>query len=413
MQVVHERCCGLDVHKKTVVACVLLTHPDGTVERQVRTFGTMTGDLLALGDWLRQLGVRQVALESTGVYWRPVYNLLEDDGRTLLLVNPQHMKAVPGRKTDVRDSEWLADLLRHGLLQPSFIPPAPIRALRELTRYRKTLVQQRADEINRLQKALEGANVKLAAVASNVVGASGRAMLEALLAGQRDPEVLAELARGRLRAKLPELRQALVGRVQPHHLILLRQILDHMEFLEGAIERLQGEIEALLPAYEEALALLQTIPGVRAVAAAAILAEIGTDMSRFPSAKHLASWAGVCPGNKQSGGKRLKGPTTKGNVWLRGILGEAAWGSVKRRETYFHAQFERLARRRGRHKAVMAVAHSLLVTIYYVLRERRPYRELGADYFDRLDATRLQRHHVRRLEQLGFAVQLTPTLQAA
>jgi transposase len=209
------------------------------------------------------------------------------------------------------------------------------------------------------------------------------------------------------------LRQALVGRVQPHHLILLRQILDHIEFLDGAIERLQGEIEARLPAYEAALALLQTIPGVRAVAAAAILAEIGTDMSRFPSAKHLASWAGVCPGNKQSGGKRLKGPTTKGNVWLRGVLGEAAWGSVKQRETYFHAQFERLARRRGRHKAIMAVAHSLLVTIYYVLRDQRPYRELGADYFDRLDATRLQRHHVRRLEQLGFAVQLTPTLQAA
>ena len=294
MQVVHERCCGLDVHKRTVVACVLITRPDGAAERQVRTFKTMTADLLALGDWLSSLGVTHVALESTGVYWRPVYNLLEE-GRTLLLVNPQHIKAVPGRKTDVRDSEWLADLLRHGLLRPSFIPPAPVRAVRELTRYRKTLVQQRADEANRLQKVLEGANLKLAAVASDILGTSGRAMLEALLGGEQNPEVLAELARGRLRAKLPELRAALLGRVGPHHLVLIGQILAHVDFLEQAIAELQAELEHCLAPFEEELALLRTIPGVGAVAAAAILAEVDPDLDRFPSAGHLPSWAGLCP----------------------------------------------------------------------------------------------------------------------
>ena len=248
MEVVHERCCGLDVHKRTVVACVLITRPDGAVERQVRTFKTMTADLLALNDWLSRLGVSHVALESTGVYWRPVFNILEDEQRTLLLVNPQHMRAVPGKKTDVRDSEWLADLLRHGLLRASFIPPAPIRAVQELTRYRKTLVQQRTDEANRLQKTLEGANLKLAMVASNVLGVSGRQMLEALLGGEQDPEVLADLARGALRAKLPQLRQALSGRVQPHHLVLIGQILGHIEFLEQAIAQVQAEIERCLPA---------------------------------------------------------------------------------------------------------------------------------------------------------------------
>jgi transposase len=407
MQVVHERCCGLDVHKRTVVACVLITGPDGAVARQVRTFKTMTADLLALADWLDDWQVTHVALESTGVYWRPVYNLLED-GRTLLLVNPQHMHAVPGRKTDVRDSEWLADLLRHGLLRASFIPPAPIRALRELTRYRKTLVQQRADEINRLHKTLEGANLKLASVASDVLGLSGRAMLAALVDGEQDPEALAQLARGTLRTKLPALRAALTGRVQAQHRVLIGQILAHADFLERAIAQVQAEIERRLPAYQDALALLQTIPGVRAVAAAAILAEIGPDVSRFPSAGHLASWAGLCPTNKQSAGKRLKGPINRGNVWLRAILAEVAWASIRTKASYFHAQFARIARRRGREKAAVAVAHSLLVVIYHLLKTGRPYTELGVDYFDRLDAARIERHHVRRLEQLGYAVTLTP-----
>jgi transposase len=407
MHIVHERCCGLDVHKRTVVACVLITGPDGAGERHVRTFKTMTTDLLAVADWLDGLQVTQVAMESTGVYWRPVYNVLED-GRTVLLVNPQHMHAVPGRKTDVRDSEWLADLLRHGLLRASFIPPAPIRALRELTRYRKTLVQQRADEINRLQKTLEGANLKLAAVASDILGVSGRAMLAALVAGEHDPEVLADLARGNLRAKLPALREALTGRVQAQHRVLISQILAHADFLEQAIAQVQAEIERRLPAYTEAVALLHTIPGVRAVAAAAILAEIGPDLSRFPTAGHLASWAGLCPSNKQSAGKRPKGPINRGNLWLRAIMGEVAWASIRTKASYFHAQFGRIARRRGREKAAVAVAHSLLVVIYHVLKTGQPYTELGVDYFDRLDADRLERHHVRRLEQLGYTVTLTP-----
>lgn len=408
MQVVHARCCGLDVHKRTVVACVLLSQPDGTVERRTSTFGTMTADLLALHDWLERQGVTHIAMESTGVFWRPVYNILEEESRTILLVNPQHMRAVPGRKTDVKDAEWLADLLRHGLLTGSFIPPAPIRALRELTRYRKTLVQQRADEVNRIQKTLEGANVKLAAVATDVLGVSGRQMLAALLDGQDDPEALAELARGRLRAKLPELRRALDGRVQPHHRVLLAHQLAHIDFLEATLADLQLDIAQALRPYDEAVDLLQTIPGIGAVAAAAIVAEIGVDMGRFPSGRHLASWAGVCPGNKESGGKRLSGKTTKGNVWLRGMLGEVAWSIARSKGTYLHAQYHRIARRRGKHKAVVAVAHSVLVIIYHMLRDKRPYADLGPDYFDQLDAARLQRHHVRRLEQLGYTVTLQP-----
>jgi transposase len=407
MQVVHARCCGLDVHKKTVVACVLLTADDGAVRKQVRTFGTMTEDLLALGDWLGELGVAQVAMESSGVYWRPVFNLLED-GRTVTLVNAQHLKAVPGRKTDVRDAEWLADLLRHGLLRASFIPPAPVRAVRELTRYRTGLVQQRTQEANRLHKLLEGANIKLAVVATDILGKSGRAMLEALLAGEEEPAVLAELARGRLRAKRPELRRALAGRVQPHHRVLLREILAHIDALEAALERLAGEIAACLAPFAAAVALLQTIPGVSAQAAASIVGEIGADMGRFPSAKHLASWAGVCPGNKQSGGKRLSGKTTRGDRWLRGVLGEVAWVIARAKGTHLHAQFHRIARKRGRYRAVVAVMHSVLVIAYHMLRDGRPYADLGPDYFDHLHTARLEQHHVKRLNALGYSVALTP-----
>ena len=407
MQVVHERCAGLDVHKRTVVACVLLTQPDGSVQREVRTFSTMTVELIALGDWLETLQVTVVALESTGVYWQPVFNLLED-GRTMILVNPRHMRAVPGRKTDVKDSEWLADLLRHGLLQPSFIPPAPIRELRELTRYRKGLVQQRAHEANRLQKILESANLKLAAVATDVLGRSGRLMLEALLGGESDPAVLAELARGRMRSKLPQLRQALEGRLLAHHRLLLQQLLAHIDFLEQSLAIVQAEIERCLAPFGQAVALAQTLPGIAETAATAIIAELGTDMSRFASDKHLASWAGVCPGNKQSGGKRLSGATTHGNPYLRAVLGEVAWAISHTKDNYLSAQFHRIARRRGKQKAVMAVAHSVLVILYHMLKDNRPYSDLGADYFDQLDRTRIERHHVRRLEELGYTVTLTP-----
>jgi transposase len=408
MQVVYARCCGLDVHKKTVVACVLFTQPTGQVERAVRTFGTMTADLLALSDWLAGLGVTHVAMESTGVYWRPVFNLLEDDERTVVLVNPQHMRAVPGRKTDVKDSEWLADLLRHGLVQPSFIPPAPIRALRELTRHRKALVQQRTQEVNRLQKVLEGANIKLGAVASDILGKSGRCMLDALARGEQDPQTLAELARGRLRGKLPELRRALHGQVQAFHRVLLQQVLAHLDFLDAAIAHLQHEIAQRLEPYQEAVTLLQTIPGVGEIAASVVVAEVGADMQRFPSAKHLASWAGVCPGNKQSAGKRLGGKTTGGNVWLKAVLSEVAWANARNPTTYLGAQFRRLAHRRGVYKALVAVAHSVLVIVYHVLTTKQPYHELGADYFDHLHHPQLERHHVRRLEQLGYTVSLTP-----
>lgn len=397
MQIVHERCCGLDVHKKTVVACVLLTRADGTVERKVRTFGTMTAELLALSDWLADLEVGQIALESTGVYWKPVFNLLEGDGRTIVLVNPQHMKAVPGRKTDVKDSEWLADLLRHGLVRASFIPPAPIRELRELTRYRKTLVRERGQETQRLQKLLESANIKLSAVASNVLGVSGSAMLRALRDGEEDPQILAEFARGKLRTKLPALRQALLG-----------ELLAHITYLDETIARLDAEIERHLATFTEEVELLQTIPGISQVAAATLVAEIGVDMTRFPSARHLASWAGVCPGNRQSAGKRLGGKPTKGNVWLRAVLGEVAWAAARTRDTYLRAQFERLAKRRGRKKAVVAVGHSILVIVYHLLRTRRPYADLGVDYFDSQDTERIARHHVQRLGQLGYEVTVTP-----
>ena len=306
----------------------------------------------------------------------------------------------------------MADLLRHGLLRASFIPPAPIRELRELTRYRKTLVQERADEIHRLQKVWETANVKLAAVASNVLGKSGRAMLEALLAGTEDAETLAELARGRLRAKLPELRQALEGRVGAHHRFLLRQVLAHIDFLEEALATIQAEIAARLAPEAAAVEQLQTIPGVGATAAAVIVAEIGTDMSRFASAKHLASWAGLCPGNRQSGGRRLSGKPTKGDVWLRGVLGEVAWAIAHTKDNYLSARYHRWARRLGKNKAIVALAHTVLVIIYHMLREGREYRDLGADYVDQQDKERIERHHIRRLEQLGYTVTLAPA-QAA
>lgn len=326
----------------------------------------------------------------------------------MILVNPQHMKAVPGRKTDIKDSEWLADLLRHGLLKASFIPPAPIRELRELTRYRKSFVEERTSEINRLHKVLEGVNIKLTSVLTDVLGVSGRAMLEAVASGEEEIETLALLAKGRLRAKLPQLRRALDGRVQPHHRFLIAQILTHLDFLTESIEQVQAEIEQRLrTSYQEEEQLLLTIPSIKVTSAATIISEIGVDMSRFPTEKHLASWAGVCPGNKQSGGKRFSGATTNGNPYLRAALAEVVW-SITRTDTYLAAQYHRIARRKGKKRAVMAVAHSLLVIIYHVLREKKPYTELGADYFDRLNTEQVQRHHVRRLEQLGYKVELSP-----
>jgi transposase len=407
MEVLYERCCGLDVHQATVVACVRRPGARRGRASDVRTFGTTTAELLALGDWLTEQGVTQVAMESTGVFWKPVFNVLEGSVE-VILVNAQHIKAVPGRKTDVRDCEWIAQLLEHGLLRASFIPPQPIRELRDLTRYRKSLVQQRASEVNRVQKLLESANIKLGLVATDVLGASGRAILQALVDGERDGAVLAELANGTLRRKRARLAQALTGRVTTHHAALLQELLAHIEYLELALTRLSQRIEQAIAPYAEHVTNLQSIPGVDRNAAETIVAEVGVDMSRFPSAAHLASWVGICPGNYESAGKRQRGTTRKGNRWLKPLLAECGWGAGRARQTYLGAQYGRLSRRRGKKKAAMAVGHSILVAAYHIIRERVPYRDLGPDHFDRLASQRLTRHYIHRLEQLGHRVTIEP-----
>jgi transposase len=385
----------------------MLTLPTGEMHKQMRTFATTTQGLLALADWLTSQQVTHVAMESTGIYWRPVFNILEG-AWTVILVNAQHMKAVPGHKTDVKDSEWLAELLRHGLLKASFIPPQPIRDLRDLVRYRQSLVQERAREINRLQKVLETANIKLSSVVSDVMGASGRSMIQALIAGEHSPEVLAEFAQGSLHKKIPQLREALLGRVDAHHQILLSHLLAHISFLDQAIFHLFFQIHSYLKPYDEAVEVLVSIPGIAQETAAAILAEIGVDMSCFPSAAHLASWAGVCPGNRESGGKRLSGKINKGNKRLKATLAEVVWVLSHMKDNYLSAQYHRLARRLGKQKAVMAVAHSLLVIIYHMLRDKQPYRDLGGTFFETREKERVVKGALRRLEGFGYTVTLQP-----
>jgi transposase len=405
MEVVHPRCCGLDVHKKSVVACVIIPGPHGTPIKEIRTFGTMTEDLLALADWLTSVGCTHVAMESTGVYWKPVYNLL-DGLFTLLVVNAQHIKAVPGRKTDVRDAEWLADLLRHGLVRASFIPDAEQRALRDLTRHRTTLIQERARIVQRIHKLLEDTNIKLSSVVTDITGASARDMLAALLNGETDPAALAALARGKLRAKQAQLEQALAGTLREHHRFLLRELLDHLDYLERAVARLGDQITVQLQPLQEEIELLDSIPGVNRRIAEVFLAEIGADMGRFPSAGHLASWAGMCPGNNQSAGKRMSGKTRKGSPWLRQALVEAAHGAAGAKKTYLSAQYRRLLARRGCRKALIAVGHSILVIVYHILTRKEPYHDLGPNYYDDLDRQAVERRLVHRLERLGFDVQL-------
>lgn len=404
MDVVYPRCCGLDVHKRNVVACLIVSASDGPPRKEIRTFETLTDDLLKLADWLSVEDVTHVAMEATGAYWKPVWNLLEGNNLTLLLVNAAHIKAVPGRKTDVHDSEWIADLLRHGLLRGSFVPDRPQRELRELTRYRTSLVRERSAEVNRLQKTLEGANIKLASVATDVLGRSGREMLNALVEGSADPTVLAQVAKGKLREKIPQLERALVGRVAAHQRFLLAQQLAHIDFLDETIEQVSREIAERMRPFDEEVARLDTIPGIDRRGAEIVIAEIGTDLSRFPSADHLASWAGMVPGNDESAGKRRSGKTRKGDPWLRTLLVQAAHAAGHTKTTYLGAQYRRLAARRGRKKAAVAVGHSILVIAYHLLRQKLTYEDLGPQYFDERDREAVKRRLVRRLEDLGYHV---------
>jgi transposase len=441
MKIIYKRVAGLDVHKKTVVAARMRVTEEDRVEWETKTFGTTTPDLLELHDWLYEWELTHVAMESTGDYWKPVFNILEDTFE-VWLVNAQHVKHVSGRKTDVKDSEWLAELMLHGLLKPSFIPPQPQRALRELTRYRTRLVQERARIVNRVQKLLEGANIKLSSVASDIMGVSARAMLAEIVAGQTDAEVMADLARGRMRSKIPELEKALTGIVQPHQRFVLAQQLDHIDFLDEKVETLSLRIEQQLesmswpdepaepdagedteegpPATDEselpltwnaAVALLDTIPGVSRRIAEVMLAEMGLDMSQFPTADHLASWAGLAPGNHQSGGKRYSGRTTKGNKPLASIMVQGAWSAVRVKGTFLKSRYHRLAARRGKKRAIVAVAHSMLISAWHMLTYQQPYQELGGDYFDQRKQETKVSYLVRRLEKLtggSVSIELQP-----
>lgn len=405
METIYRRCCGLDVHKDSIQACVRLLDERGELTSEVRSFSTMTADLLSLGDWLAELGVTHVAMESTGVYWKPVWNLLEDRF-TLLLVNARHIKNVPGRKTDVIDCQWIAQLLQFGLLRGSFVPPVMIREARDLTRHRTQLVAEKTRVANRIQKILEDANIKLASVATDVLGKSCRAMLGAMVAGESDPKVLSELALGKLKSKHQALIASLTGKVKDHHRFLLTLLLDHLASLEQLIARLEARIDQLMSPLNEKIKRLDDVPGIDVRSAQSILAEIGDDMSRFGDSAHLCSWAGMCPGNHQSAGKRKKGTTNPGNRWLRATLVQCAWAASHAKNKYLSSQFRRLVTRRGKKKALVAVGHSILSIVYEMLEHGSPYKDLGAEWFDRQEPLRLQRHLVKRLESLGFKVSL-------
>lgn len=410
MDVKYERCCGIDVHKKTVVACVIVPGAQkGAVEKETQTYATMADDLGALAQWLQAKGVTQVAMESTGVYWKPVFNLLEGQF-AVIVVNAERSKALRGRKTDVADAEWIADLLRHGLLQGSFIPSAQQRALRDLTRFRTSLVNDRIRAVNRLQKTLEDANLKLASVVTDITGVSGRAILQALVAGQTDPQLLADLAKGQLRKKSAQLQQALAGTLKPHHQVIVMELLSQIDYLEEAIGRLDAQLQELMTPYIAQIAALDSIPGVSRRIAEVLIAEIGVDMTPFASAQRLASWAGMCPGNHESAGKRQSGRTRKGSPWLRRALTEAAHGAARTKNKYLSAQYHRLAARRGSKRAILAVGHSILTISYYLLTRHTTYQELGHNYFDERDREGVKRRAVRRLEQLGFQVTLAPPM---
>ena len=412
MQTVVQRGCGLDVHQATVVACLLIQLPNGTVHKQIRSFGTTTRELVGLRHWLLSQACTHVAMESTGVYWKPIYAVLEGAVQ-IVVANAQQVKKVPGRKTDVKDAEWLADLLCHGLLRPSFVPPKPIRELRDLLRYRRKLVESRSAERNRLLKLLETANIKLASVASDVFGVSGRLMLQALAQGRATPQEMAQLAKKQLRKKLPQLELALEGKLEEHHRFLLQLQLNRLQAVEQDLGVLEQRMREKLTPYASQLALLDEIPGVDWTLAAVIIAELGVDMSVFQSVSQLASWAGVCPGNHESAGKRKTGRIPKGNVYLKSALVEAANAAARAKGTYLRDKFYRLKARRGYKRAVVAVAHKILVSIYHMLSQNVSYNDLGDLYLDRLNQHHLTRNLVHRLERLGYSVTLSVRQQAA
>jgi transposase len=447
MEVLYPNSAGIDVHKKTAVVCCRITQPDGTVTKQTRTFGTLTADLLALSDWLSSLAVTHVAMESTGEVWKPLYNLLEGQF-TILVVNAQHMRTVPGRKTDVKDAEWIADLLAHGLLRGSFIPPAPQRDLRDLTRQRTILVRERAEVVQRLQKVLEWANLKLASVATDVAGRSARAMLEAIVDGQSDVTALAELARGRMRSKRAELERALEGRVRDHHRFLIAKHLLQLDFLDEQVTDFDAQIAAhiqdqpplpptppvdepplaaagtLAPTAEAsrggepltwdgAIAIWDGIPGIGRRVAEQLVAELGLDMRQFPSGAHAARWAKLSPGNNVSAGKRYSSRIGQGNQWLRSTLIQAAHAAVKVKDTYLAAFYHRLVARRGAKKAIVAVARKILLIAYTLLRKREGYRERGAAALDERRKAQVMHRLQRRFEQLGYKVHLEPVTPLA
>ncbi len=399
MKVVYEHCCGMDVHKKTISACAITPR-----DKELKTFSTFTPELLKALDWLKSKGVTHVAMESTGVYWKPIYNLLEAEGFEILLVNAKHIKQVPGRKTDVKDAEWIADLLRHGLLSGSFIPDRDQRELRELVRYRRSLIDERGRELNRMEKVLEGANIKLSAVVSDISGVSARSMIEAIISGIEDPMVLAALARGRMKKKTEQLEQALVGLVGPHQKMMLSAQLAHIDFLDSQIAGLDKEIEERMRPFEEEIALLCTMPGVARRSSEEILSEIGVDMDRFPTDDDLSSWAGMSPGNNESAGKRKSGKTTGGNKHLRCALVQCAHAAARTKGTYFQAQYGRIASRRGAKRAAVAVGHSMLISCYHMLKKHESYRDLGPNHFDELKRTQHVSRAISKLQSFGYIV---------
>ena len=407
MQVLYARCAGLDVHKRSVVACVRLILEAGPEQTHSQSFGTTTPDILALGDWLKGFGVTVVAMESTGVYWRPIYQLLEDTFQ-LLVVNAAHIHRMPGRKTDVTDAEWVADLLQHGLLAASYVPPQGQRELRELTRHRTSLVEKRCQAVNELHRTLEGTNLKLTSVATDITGLSAMRMLEALLAGgPTDPKALAELAVGKLRRKIPQLEKALQGRVREHHKLILSHLLADIEFFDEQVAEVSAVIEQRLSAQTELIERLDAIPGVSQRTTEVVLAELGTDMGRFPSARHAAAWAGMCPSNKESGGRRFAARSRQGNKALKRALTESALAAARTKDTYLSAQYRRIGARRGKKRAALAVGHSILRIAYHMIRDGTTYQDLGADYFDHRNEDAVIRRMVTRIENLGYTVTLS------